>query len=305
MTAYPVFNVLGRSRGDRAPRPPYRLNRSSLLADGLWGAYSMFGEYGIHSLEGTPHQGVLSHVESGVDVTAFAAAAEFNALTGEHDGDAQGDAIWGIDAPARMDLIRGATEITVGGWLRVDTENDDHRCLTFGGTAGQNPGAVLLYMDEGGGAGWQLFVQDEVGANDRAPSGQGADAPGVAGRWDHIVGTFRGGSFVRIYQNGVRKAENTSTIIANLSTDTDDFDHFSVGGWRQALITSLNGGTFDMRVYNKALSDAEVAYWYNPRTRFDIYLEYGLHFYSFPVVVSAGIVPWFFREKIMQHRRAA
>ncbi len=305
MTAYPVFNVLGRSRGDRAPRPPYRLNRSSLLADRLWGAYSMFGEYGIHSLEGTPHQGVLGHVGAGTDVTAFAAAAEFNALTGEHNGDAQGDAIWGIDAPDRMDLITGATEITVGGWFRVDSVSVDNRCLTFGTLPGEDLGAVLLYMDTGApGDGWQFFVKDEAGASVRAPADQGGAAPPVAGRWDHIVGTFKGGSFIRIYQNGDQKSENTTSIIANLSTDAV-FQHFFVGGWEQAVTTSLDGGTFDIRVYNKALSDAEVAYWYNPPTLFNIYLEYGLRFYSFPVVVGAGIVPWFFRKKILQHRRAA
>jgi uncharacterized protein (TIGR02145 family) len=78
----------------------------------------------------------------------------------------------------------------------------------------------------------------------------------VPGEWAHYCGTFQGGSFIRLYKNGVLDRENTTSIVSVVDSNTHAIrigDSANAGS-----IKYLNGEVDDVRIYNRALSADDV-----------------------------------------------
>ena len=73
--------------------------------------------------------------------------------------------------------------------------------------------------------------------------------------WHHIVGVFSPNNFIKLYKDGVITA-NTFTTLSCIAYQTGDLLKI---GRRSAENQSYFAGLIDdVRIYNRALSDAEI-----------------------------------------------
>jgi len=95
-------------------------------------------------------------------------------------------------------------------------------------------------------------------------------------RWYHIVATYETGVTPNLYLNGValnrtvQLGTGLPALVAN-AADTRLGSFVGASGDDQAL----SGFMRDVRIYNRALSDAEVYALFDPTTRYDLYWELG------------------------------
>jgi len=78
------------------------------------------------------------------------------------------------------------------------------------------------------------------------------------GDWTHLAGTFKQGDCIKIYVNGQLEATNNdANAVTYLSQDTGDL---AIGNRSDATNRAFEGLIDEVRVYNRALSAAEIAY---------------------------------------------
>lgn len=179
----------------------------------------------------------------------------------------QGSYSGNLDAAQGMELSRsdstlspgfpgknGTTNnsITVGGWIYFDSDNAN-RPFIFKGT-----GSWELFKGSGPSLGkmnWQISI-DSVTHNVQSDNGNLLTPDG----WYHIVGRVNGPTGEQaLFINGVKQTQTYNTGGAALSTDTTALQ---IGG---------NGGNFvdgkvdELFVFNRALSDSEIARIYTSR----------------------------------------
>lgn len=77
--------------------------------------------------------------------------------------------------------------------------------------------------------------------------------PLTLGTWEHVAATFDGAT-TRIFQNGVQTASNAQT--GTVSQDATVNTRIGIGG---SDANAWDGRIADVRVYNRALGDAEIA----------------------------------------------
>ncbi len=98
----------------------------------------------------------------------------------------------------------------------------------------------------------------------------GVDAGGVsasvpisvvsAGVWHYVVGTFKGGSFIRLYLDGILVNEQTAGIYPQVTAAT--LQNLRIGVMSHGY-GFFNGLIDDVRIYNRALSSQEISNLYN------------------------------------------
>jgi len=142
--------------------------------------------------------------------------------------------------------LRPSSGLTLAAWVKAGTyEGRMHTVISkqYGDSTADS--FVLWYHDDGnlwfdvGGVGHITIVQPP------------------ANEWHHIVATYNG-SFMRLYLDGVEKVSNAATGSIPydnnpvlIGADSNQADHTPDAGW--------NGTIDDVLVYNRALSQAEVA----------------------------------------------
>lgn len=151
--------------------------------------------------------------------------------------------------------------MTVGGWAYFNATSS---------TAG-NQGIIT----KGAGSsnrGWELSWQGGAGANDLQPYFQIATSSTEQqfiqstvevpkGRWGFIVGVYEPSSRIEVWVNNV-KTSYTATAVAAAQRNSSVV--VSLGDRPTGCSSCrLNGNLDDIRIYNRALSDAEISQWYN------------------------------------------
>lgn len=117
---------------------------------------------------------------------------------------------------------------------------------------------------------------------------------GFTVRWFvHIVGTIKNGGNGRLYVNGVE--EGTPLAATIIWTGGDRWSFANKGG---ASIGSWGGQIFDVRIYHREFSAAEVRHLYDPQTRYELYYPLGRRVWFIPtggttnnLSVSGSITP--------------
>lgn len=134
----------------------------------------------------------------------------------------------------------------------------------------------------GGGTNAKMLVATQA-ANITLDS---TTAANVNGQWYHVTGVAVSSTERHIYLDGGGKGTNVTDI-----TPTG-LDRIRIGS-RGDLNPSdfFSGEIVDVRIYNRALSDFEVAELYNPQTRWDLYQPIRSAFFQVSPEVVAVRIP--------------
>jgi RNA polymerase sigma-70 factor (ECF subfamily) len=151
-------------------------------------------------------------------------------------------------------LFTGA--MTVSCWVKFNDLDGNYRLISKQGESDAarswdlcmenfNPDVFGFYVSAEGNAPMAVDAQS-------AP----ADGPEI-GVWTHIAGVFDPSTAVRLYKNGILVAENTTNIPAaqHVSNDEDIY----IGANSRMWWDQINGAIDEVRIYNRALSGAEVS----------------------------------------------
>jgi hypothetical protein len=172
-----------------------------------------------------------------------------------HDGNAlnfDGGRVLVPDANA----LRPKYEVTACAWVKYYSTHDESARVVVKG-ADNKETFGLEVSDEGDVC--VLLVRE--GNNPGASSYKSYDANSYElehGDWTHLAGTFKQGDCIKVYVNGELEATNNdANAIEYLSQNTSGL---AIGNRSDATNRAFEGLIDDVRVYDRALSAAEVAY---------------------------------------------
>jgi hypothetical protein len=178
-------------------------------------------------------------------------------VAGVHDQAISLDGIDDYVAVQNLQYISpGQAQVTVCAWIRTDSsianqaivsfDRNEYWRLEIGGEGGGSPGKV----------GWSVMTSTE-----QLDSGGGTRVDD--GQWHHVAGVFEDGALL-VYVDGNRKVLawggttfGTGTVrygFVGSRSEADAFDGGSGVAWR------FHGELDDVRLYDRALSQAEVAH---------------------------------------------
>lgn len=157
-----------------------------------------------------------------------------------------------VDVPdsASLDV---STAMTIDAWF-YPTQIKSQRVITKWGTGGFR----TFTLDLGSDAGVAIVVSSD-GNNFPSVSTPAGDVP--LNQWTHVAVVFQGGSFLKIYINGVERADSGSAP-SSLFNSTSPFRlgrNFNdvPGGF------NYSGLLDEVGIYNRVLSQSEIASIYN------------------------------------------
>lgn len=149
-------------------------------------------------------------------------------------------------------LNNGETEASVCTWAKLDTNviNTDMRVLS-----NSAPNGWIFQIDEAGsGVDDTINFTVETGNASAVVISPDSFALTLYNNWTHLCGVFRGGEYVRLYANGAQIAENTSSIVASVEVSGAPLWM----GTDSSGARPLQGAIDDVRIYNRALTEAEI-----------------------------------------------
>lgn len=157
-----------------------------------------------------------------------------------------------VDVPdsASLDV---STAMTIDAWV-FPTQIKNQRVITKWGTGGFR----TFTVDFGSDAGVAIVVSSD-GNNFPSVSTPAGDVP--LNQWTHIAVVFQGGSFLKIYINGVERA-NSGSAPSSIFNSTSPFRlgrnfNDAPGG------LNYSGLLDEVGIYNRALNQSEIASIYN------------------------------------------
>jgi len=154
----------------------------------------------------------------------------------------------GVDDYVNVSNFIGSfTQLTIEAWIYPRNYSNYRKIIDFGG-------------DYGGGVGRRFTLQlavDGIDVDlDGGLSGLAKWFSTPMNQWLHLVGTWNGTSFIRLYVNGEIKAENTQspniTTLSILSSDAH------IVGRRITAIDYFNGTIDEVKIYNRVLTNEEI-----------------------------------------------
>jgi len=83
-------------------------------------------------------------------------------------------------------------------------------------------------------------------------------------KWYHVAAVFKAGQYMRLYINGKLDSQMTEKVPGKLG---DDKSRFRLGGSKNNYFA---GTMTDLHFYNRALTDADIAYLYKQENRFTV-----------------------------------
>jgi len=185
-----------------------------------------------------------------------------------------------VDCGANPSLnITGA--VTVAAWIRLVGPGADQKIAgNQDGTTGGYKFGINNNLVE-----FEIRTSANAAVLNRSVPGGTTLEPGV---WYHVLGVYSEGNYIRTYVNGELDRELATTEILGTSSDT-----FKIG--REPFSDSwyFNGLIDELRVYNTALSEAEIA-WLAGRTEpfsepFDLNVDGTVDFKDFAVLADAWL----------------
>lgn len=156
------------------------------------------------------------------------------------------------------------TEMTVSAWVKfANTSGNQVIVSKYGSGSGHT---FMLYKASDDTPQFLIDKTDGTGFTQTCTNGDPSEiATWVAGRWYHMVGVYKSGSIFRIYINGKNfGCDSAGLPSGNLFVSTTDVWIGNAVGYANPF----NGLIDDVRLYNYALSDAQIKTLYNSNAAF-------------------------------------
>lgn len=242
------------------PRPslaldrPVLLNRASLQAKGLLGWWSAPATRGAAFLRDMSSRGA----DGALTGTYVWTPDPVCGIGPDLDGSS---AYANMGQPAHLaNLGKGAFSVTA--WVRRDAINAGQTIVNRWDAA--NQGWSFL-TDPGGANHLELYVPATAGTLGSAV-GTTTLSTGVY----HLAGTYAGSGVPSLYVNGQPESLGSSSSGASGTEDDTTFD-FVIGRISNVAAFYWSGIVFDVRIYKRVLSPAEVFQQWAPQTRWELY----------------------------------
>jgi hypothetical protein len=160
-------------------------------------------------------------------------------------GGAGGSASQHVSLPAG--IVSGLTSFTIASWVRLDTTGNWRRIFDFGSGTTANmflvptSGMTIRFAITTGGSG----AEQRINGTSALPTGV----------WKHVAVT-KSGNVAILYVDGVQVGQNTNMTLSpsSLGNTTQNW----IGRSQYTGDAFLDGQVDDFRIYNRALSTAEV-----------------------------------------------
>jgi hypothetical protein len=253
LTATEVAALYGRGTGASGAvqigTPTSDLHRGSSLSNGLVGHWTFDGPdtqttIADRSGEGN-HGGFIGGATSSAKTSGV--LGQSLRFDGSDDYVGVGD----------VSILDGSTQASACAWVKYTLPS-----VTTDGTLvskyhNVNGPDLLFWVDDvslSGRTNTIAFLVD--GNEERVDGSTDLVTPGV---WDHYCGVFQGSTYLRLYKNGALDQENTSGIAASVPISAVPLQFGDDNTFNRRLPGMLD----DVRIYNRALTPAEVKQLYN------------------------------------------
>lgn len=157
-----------------------------------------------------------------------------------------------------------ATGATISYWVKPTTCGGGGAGYWLYSDGGNN---WLIFADQGDASGLHCGMEFDIDFSGNTAKWRG-DIPVSMGTWNHVVLTYDGSSTTNkptVYVNNVAYVGGGgifNTVVTPIGTISSYVGHLDVGGNPTSSRTS-NGIMDDVRIYNRALSQAEITQLYN------------------------------------------
>lgn len=264
------LSVRGPTNRER-PTWPFRLNAASQQAQGLIGWYPLMPpDVNANLLTGSRPSTIVTHNVSGSPLVGAARLCDGSTSL----------MTFASDVPSL------AAPITIAAWVRILATGTQ---LAIGAIE-SSPFSSYMQIDR---SSLNVFraVTRTAGPTFGVATGTTTTTVGL---YYHVCGVFRSTTSRSIFVNG--RAEATNTTSNNPASLVD----VQVGCLNAG--TFMNGNVADLRIYNRALTDAEVRSLYDPSTRWDLYETPSRRLYVDLAVTPPAVGnPWYY----YRHQRSA
>lgn len=161
-----------------------------------------------------------------------------------------------VDVGNVDELKIGTNDFTISGWLKPDTADNWDTIVGQGNPySTDGSGYDLEYRGDQSGDDIYLRVNNGSGSNQTIIA---QDIGDMSGSWHHFVATIDQDNKVKIYLDGVEQVSEDFTQSGNIQGTTS----FKIGAMASGT-ANTDSNIDEVRVYNRALSPAEVSALYN------------------------------------------
>jgi hypothetical protein len=162
-----------------------------------------------------------------------------------------------LNSVSAYTALNGSTGLTVCGWVNLaklgSTDPDDGAVFTV--NSSDTNSIILWYNTNVTGTDHAHAYTFNVGDTADGPGRvNSANFAAIANVWQHVCGVMAG-SARRIYVDGSLSASTSGAV----TTSYTNANTASIGNWSNGTNYLMNGAIDDVRVYNRALSSAEIS----------------------------------------------
>jgi hypothetical protein len=222
-----------------------KYNLESDQAEGLVGFWSCFAH--------EPGWGLLRDVLGKYHMTAYnsptIAGSEFGPVVNFDDGDSEYLHYSGVPV--------SAVPLTLAAWVNFDDLNTGTECIISIGDNDASDRFRLIFAEF-----WN------IGANTNGNTAWTSVGPSI-NTWHNGVAVFSASDSRIAYLDGGNSGSESTDVSPTVDRTTIGAMYNDTQG--DNISDELSGKIAEVRIYNRALSDAEVAALYDPKTRWELY----------------------------------
>lgn len=151
--------------------------------------------------------------------------------------------------------------MTVGGWayFNATSTTSTNQGIITKGAGPSNRGWELSWQGSAGAGDFQPYLNIATSSTQQQFIQSTIEVP--FGRWAFIVGVYSPSSRLEVWVNNQKTSFTSATVAA---AQRNSSAGLQVGDRSTGCSSCrMNGNLDDIRIYNRALSDAEISQWYN------------------------------------------
>ncbi|MHC4866760.1 MAG: LamG domain-containing protein [Planctomycetota bacterium] len=155
-----------------------------------------------------------------------------------------------VEDEGNTPLLRPVDQVSVAAWINLASSQPDSTRLVIKGRNDYESYATETEID-----GFSFFIRDP----NRSLTSVDSEAELPLDEWVHIAGTYNNdNNDLKVYVNG--QVDANETVGGDVELFADANDGLGIGGRYGDSQKRFDGSFDDVRVYNRGLTRAEVAY---------------------------------------------